>query len=83
MTPIDAIYENGVFKPVGEVHLPEHQRVQVLVAAPIETNGPADGTPPRRSLRDLLGLVRSDGSPPDDNGCDRLREEALREKFGS
>lgn len=28
---IQAIYENGVFKPVGKVDLPEHQRVEINV----------------------------------------------------
>lgn len=28
---IQAVYENGVFKPVGKVDLPEHQRVEINV----------------------------------------------------
>jgi predicted DNA-binding antitoxin AbrB/MazE fold protein len=29
---VEAIYENGVFRPLEPVDLPEHQRVQVSVA---------------------------------------------------
>jgi predicted DNA-binding antitoxin AbrB/MazE fold protein len=31
MTQIDAIYQGGVFKPLGEVKLPENQRVRLNV----------------------------------------------------
>ena len=30
--PIEAIFENGVFKPLAEVRLPEHQRVSLVVS---------------------------------------------------
>ena len=30
----DAIYENGVLRPVGAVDLPDHSRVSVTVAMP-------------------------------------------------
>jgi predicted DNA-binding antitoxin AbrB/MazE fold protein len=29
---VEAIYENGVFRPLEPVDLPEHQRVQVTIA---------------------------------------------------
>jgi predicted DNA-binding antitoxin AbrB/MazE fold protein len=35
MTQVDAIYQNGVFKPMQEVALPENQRVGLSVQ-PIE-----------------------------------------------
>jgi predicted DNA-binding antitoxin AbrB/MazE fold protein len=35
MTQVDAIYQNGVFKPIQEVGLPENQRVRLSVQ-PIE-----------------------------------------------
>jgi predicted DNA-binding antitoxin AbrB/MazE fold protein len=31
--PIEAVYENGVFRPLQPVHLPEHQRVEVHLPA--------------------------------------------------
>jgi len=35
MTHVDAIYQNGVFKPLQDIHLPENQRVRLSVQ-PIE-----------------------------------------------
>jgi predicted DNA-binding antitoxin AbrB/MazE fold protein len=35
MTQIDAIYQNGVFKPLQDVGLPENQRVRLSVQ-PVE-----------------------------------------------
>jgi predicted DNA-binding antitoxin AbrB/MazE fold protein len=34
MYEIEAVYENGVFRPVGPVDLPENTRVRVAVPAP-------------------------------------------------
>ena len=31
---IQAFYENGVFKPMGKVDLPEHQQVEINVTPP-------------------------------------------------
>ena len=31
MTRIDAIYQNGVFKPLGDISLPENQRVRLCI----------------------------------------------------
>jgi predicted DNA-binding antitoxin AbrB/MazE fold protein len=30
-THVEAVYENGVFRPLQPVHLPEHQRVTVTI----------------------------------------------------
>jgi predicted DNA-binding antitoxin AbrB/MazE fold protein len=30
-TQLEAVYENGVFRPLQPVHLPEHQRVTVTI----------------------------------------------------
>lgn len=30
---IEAVFEDGVFRPLSEVKLPEHQRVSIVVAA--------------------------------------------------
>ena len=35
MTQVDAIYQNGVFKPLQDVSLPENQRVRLSVQ-PVE-----------------------------------------------
>ena len=37
MTQVDAIYQNGVFKPLQDVGLPEDQRVRLSVQ-PVETD---------------------------------------------
>jgi predicted DNA-binding antitoxin AbrB/MazE fold protein len=34
MTAVEAIYQGGVFKPLGEVHLPENQRVLLSIETP-------------------------------------------------
>ena len=31
---IEAVFENGVFRPLGDVRLPEHQRVSLVVTVP-------------------------------------------------
>ncbi len=36
MTQVDAIYQNGVFKPLQDVGLPDNQRVRLRVQ-PVET----------------------------------------------
>ncbi len=33
---IDAVYENGVLKPVRALHLQEHQRVRITVEDPLD-----------------------------------------------
>jgi predicted DNA-binding antitoxin AbrB/MazE fold protein len=38
---IEAIFENGVFRPLQPIHLPEHQRVTLVLPA---TEGAANGT---------------------------------------
>ena len=35
---IDAIYENGVFKPLRKVKYPEHKKLQLIIAANTESN---------------------------------------------
>ncbi len=32
---VEAIYENGIFKPVKKVNIPEHERVKLIVS-PVE-----------------------------------------------
>jgi hypothetical protein len=45
---------------------------------------PAVGPPIRRpSLRDLVGLMKSDREPPDDEECRRIIEEERWKKYGS
>jgi hypothetical protein len=36
--------------------------------------------PPRKSLRNLLGLLKTDAPPPSDEECQRILEEELMNK---
>jgi hypothetical protein len=38
-TQLEAVYENGVFRPVQPICLPEHQRVTVTIEVEAETAG--------------------------------------------
>jgi predicted DNA-binding antitoxin AbrB/MazE fold protein len=40
MTTIEAVYQNGVFKPVSEVVLPENQRVHLSISPVAPPAGP-------------------------------------------
>jgi predicted DNA-binding antitoxin AbrB/MazE fold protein len=40
-TNLEAVYENGVFRPLQPVQLPEHQRVMVTIAS--EADAPEGG----------------------------------------
>ncbi len=62
---IRAIYENGVFKPLDHLSLPEHQQVQLTVeSSPVE-----ESTTPSNSstdpLADPLAGIRTPTGIPD------------------
>jgi predicted DNA-binding antitoxin AbrB/MazE fold protein len=38
--PIEAVFEDGVFRPLAEVKLPEHQRVSLVIT--VEDDLPAE-----------------------------------------
>ena len=46
---IDAIYENGVFKPLEKVDIMEHKQVKIILATEVETA--------EREACDLSGIV--------------------------
>lgn len=54
---VTAIYENGVFRPLQEVDLSEHQKVRMIVQPAPEGALP---TPIRETLADVLGFDPSD-----------------------
>jgi predicted DNA-binding antitoxin AbrB/MazE fold protein len=61
---IDAIYDNGVLRPVAPLSLPDQARVRVTVDAPREAAGPLE--PQDEWERRLLGLAKDCGiSLPD------------------
>jgi predicted DNA-binding antitoxin AbrB/MazE fold protein len=76
MTTVEAIYEGGVFKPLGEVNLAERQRVKLV----IQTDEPA----PRRGVpvEQVLGMAAGQGPPPDDETVRRWIDEYRMEKYG-
>ena len=50
---IDAIYENGVFKPLRKVKYPEHKRLQLIIAANAE---PTKGK--KCSLKGIIDVAK-------------------------
>ncbi len=47
-------------------------------------SGDLGSTPtPRKSLKDLLGLLRTKGPPPSDEECNRNLQEELARKHGT
>lgn len=49
---IDAIFENGVFRPLGLPHLADNERVRLTVDT-LEPNGPTTGTNSGDPLADV------------------------------
>ena len=62
MTIIEAVFQNGVFKPVGKVALPENQRVQLQVQ-PLSTTDFRDWLEGVRELQQRI--VAEHGVLPD------------------
>jgi hypothetical protein len=57
---VQAVYENGVLRPMERLDLPEHQQVRVIVEAVLPgSNVPAGQTP----IDPLAGLRVSTGIP--------------------
>ena len=68
-TTIRAIYENGVFRPLGKVDLPEHAEVEVRAAGHEAESGQKNAQPDpvsaaRQRVWDILARCRVVG-PPD------------------
>jgi hypothetical protein len=53
---IDAIYSQGAFKPLGDVHLPEQQRVKIVFI-------PDDGAAPTDDLPAIGLAILTEHSP--------------------
>ncbi len=52
---IEAVYENGVFKPLKKIRLPEHKKLTIIIQTPDE----------RQTGHDLAGLLDIAGDCPD------------------
>jgi len=46
---IEAVYENGVFKPLEKVHLPEHRKLKIIFDNEAET--------PVKKKNSLAGII--------------------------
>lgn len=70
MAPIPAVYENGIFRPMGPVTLPEHSRVEVNVAPLCRLPEISDAD--LKELRDdLFTILTTNG----DTGESRVAEQ--------
>jgi predicted DNA-binding antitoxin AbrB/MazE fold protein len=69
-----AIYEDGVFKPVEAPNLSEHQQVQIVIQD--------FSSPHRKTLDDLYGLLASERTPPDDTEVEAMLDEYRQRKYG-
>ena len=79
MSTMTAIYENGVFRPLGTVRLPEHTRVEVdLPEVPFGEGGEAERA---RLLAEVRALRGSLHLPADANDSD-LITAARMQKYG-
>jgi predicted DNA-binding antitoxin AbrB/MazE fold protein len=70
---IQAIYEDGVFKPVEVPNLPEHQQVRIVVQ---------DFSLPKKTLADLYGLLATEKTPPNDAEVEAMLDEYRQRKYG-
>ncbi len=66
---ITAIYEDGVFRPLEKLDLPEHRKFQLLIR-PLPDEAPA--TSEQETLADVLGFDPSDE--------EKLRELGKRQR---
>ena len=46
---IDAVFENGVFKPLEKVHVPEHRKLKIILENEAEA--------PVKKRRSLAGII--------------------------
>ncbi len=49
---VEAIYENGVFKPLGKIHIKEHEKVKITISYPIEHK------PNECTLQGIIGIAK-------------------------
>ena len=57
---LDAIFEDGVFKPLTTPHISEHQKVHLLVEVPVSKNG---GSGSAGATQQLLETLRQISRP--------------------
>ena len=72
MTQIEAIYEQGVFRPLEHVSLPEHQRVQLNVEVESRATDQAEAEIARRQMDAIRALQKELEGLPVGNPNDGL-----------
>ena len=72
MTQIEAIYEQGVFRPLESVALPEHQRVQLNVEVESRATDQAEAEIARRQCDAIQSLQKELAKLPVGNPDDGL-----------
>jgi predicted DNA-binding antitoxin AbrB/MazE fold protein len=72
MSAVDAIYQNGVFKPLGEVGLAENQRVRLHVE-PAEAGDWRTWLAEARQLQQRLAAGRGRFDSTEETARDRRR----------
>lgn len=81
MSTMLAIYENGVFRPLGAVRLPEHTRVEVALPDLPSEDGMSQETEKSRLLAEVRRLHGILSLPADESDAD-LVTAARMEKYG-
>lgn len=57
-TGVDAVYENGVFKPEGPVDLPEKAKVHLVIEAPSVAAANDDDPTGWKTADELIGFIK-------------------------
>jgi predicted DNA-binding antitoxin AbrB/MazE fold protein len=67
---VQAIYENGVFRPLDPVHVTEHEQVSLVIATPAHVSDAAVIAQQREALRKLRAEMDAlpSGAPADGLG---------------
>lgn len=68
MSTVTAIYENGVFRPLEKVTLPEHTEVEISVTEPASARSTAP------TIEEIMSF-RYDGEPDESERSDPARKQ--------
>ena len=63
---VHAVYENGVFRPVGPVELPENCEVALTVSQPVVAEANDSSTSPLSGLAELASAYEANPESPTD-----------------
>ncbi|MEW6556038.1 MAG: antitoxin family protein [Elusimicrobiota bacterium] len=57
-TTVTAVYENGIFRPLEKVKLPEHKKIQLMIF-PAEEEIPQLVKSQKKALKKYCGIIKS------------------------